>query len=289
MTAIRKPKTFFVFFLCLSSFLLMGIRGINAQYYLPYSGNPFYGNLSWNQGGLVSSPFMTSGYPLYQTGSYMGSSGLFSDIRVMPSNFYSGSSQSSQSQMMEGELLIYFSEGVQVETVGGKPSTNIQGINELIDQYGIYDIRASYSGEFYTVKFSKSHGVEEVREAFEDLTGYVEHAKPNLIRRAHTTTSSYTGLNTNLNMWSPQVSALTGLTNYSYPGTGLAFGTQSFPGQSFYPTLSLPQSTFSTGSIYSPLWQNQYFPTNSLSLRGWQQSGWGLQQNLINTFSNYWF
>jgi hypothetical protein len=247
----------------------MGIRGINAQYYLPYSGNPFYGNLSWNQGGLVSSPFMTSGYPFYQTGSSMGS-GLFSDIMVMPSNFYSGSSQTSQTQMAEGELLIYFSEEVQVETGGSKPATNIQGINELIDQYGIYDISASYSGEFYTVKFSKSHGVEEVREAFEDLTGYVERAKPNYIRRAHTT-------------------IYPGLTNYSYPGTGLTFGTQSFPMQSFYPTLSLPQSTFSTGSIYAPLWQNQSFPNNLLSLSGWQKSGWGLSQNLVNPFQNYWF
>jgi len=237
---------------------------------LPYSGGPFYGNLSWNQGGLlVSSPFMTSGYPFNQTGSSMGS-GLFADIMVMPSNFYSGSNQTSQSQMVEGELLIYFSEGVQVETVGGKPITNIQGINELIDQYGIYDISASYSGEFYTVKFSKSHGVEDVREAFEDLTGYVERAKPNLIRRAHTT-------------------IYPGLTNYSYPGTGLTFGTQSFPGQDFYSNFSLPQSTFSTGSIYAPLWQNRSFPTNPISLSGWQQSGWGLQQNLINPFTNYWF
>ncbi|MGA1790693.1 MAG: hypothetical protein ACMUIM_04345 [bacterium] len=288
MTTIRNPKSVFILFMCLSSFLLMGIGRINAQYYLPNSGNPFYGNLSWNQGGLVSSPFLTSGYPFYQTGSYMGSSGLFSDIRVMPSNFYSGSSQSSQSQMVEGELLIYFSEEVQVDTGGSKPTTNIQGINELIDQYGVYDIKASYSGEFYTVKFSKSHGVEEVSEAFEDLAGYVERAKPNLIRRAHTTTS-YSGLNTNLNMWSPQVSGLTGLTNFSNLATGLTFGTQSFPGQSLYSNFSPPQSTFSTGSIYAPLWQNQSFPGNSLSLSGWQQSGWGLQQNLYNLFPNYWY
>ncbi|MGA1796074.1 MAG: S8 family serine peptidase [bacterium] len=198
---------------------------------------------SWPSSPL-GQPWSTS--PLGQSWSGFGMT-PYSDIRTFPSISYGGSAQTKT--MKEGELIVGFSGGVSIEHHTGGPHTNIAEINELIEQFGIYEISASSSGAFHVLKFPDGQDVEEVRRAFSGIGGYVEYTEPNYVtRKAHS-----------------------GSASISYPsaGTGLSFLPQTSPLQSFTPSFTFP---YGAGTGLGTGWGGQPFTYSQPSSGGWNQS-----------------
>jgi hypothetical protein len=227
--------------------------------------------------------------PNYQYGQPLNTFGsnFNQNFGVIPIGYYSGSTQTKE--MVKGELIIYLSNQVQIEQHANGPRTNVPELNDLLDQYGVYDIDTSSSGGFYVLKFSESHNVNDVRKSFEGLSNYVESAEPNYIRKAHTTSS---GFNTMTGGWFPQISSAPGL-NISNSGTGFSFGFQLPVFQSSNLGFPFSQSTYSPGLTFGSTWQNQGLSLFQPSFNIWQQSSWGMPQSFnpafINSFPGNWF
>lgn len=287
MRIVRKVKAFSiicVFFISICIFIwFTEANPAIAQF--PF--NTLYGGLFGGGSQLmpISSPLFTSNYQTGQAWNPLGSN-LGPSFSVLPVGYYSGSTQTKE--MAKGELIVYLSDQVQIEQHENGPRTNMPELNALLDQYGVYDIEASSSGGFYVLKFSEGHDVNNVREAFEGLTDYVESAEANYIRKAHSSTS---GLNTMmggmlggsmLGGWSPQVSTFPGQSIFgqgiSYTGTGLNLGSWTQATQPFYSGYQFPQFNVSPGFTYGNSWQNQGLSFTQPSFNQWQQTSWGIQQ-----------
>ncbi|MGA1843784.1 MAG: S8 family serine peptidase [bacterium] len=227
-----------------------------AQYYglfgtsLGYLNQPSLTTVPFQWGQSWPSSQLGQPWSTPQWGQSWSGFGMtpYSDIRVLPSLSYGGSTQTKT--MKEGELIVGFSGQVSIEHHTGGPQTNIAEINELIEQFGIYEIRASPSGTFHVLKFPDGQDVEEVHQAFSGITGYVEYTEPNYItRRAHSGSSSIT---------------------YPTAGTGLSLWSQGSPLQSFSPSITFP--SYNTGTGLGTGWGIQPFTYSQSSFGGWNQS-----------------
>lgn len=283
MCFVSKVGTFLIFCVFFIYICIWGIGSNSAiaQNYFSFPTNPLYGNLfSVSQGMPVSGSLFTSNYQFGQVLNPFASN-LNPNFGIIPAGYYSSSIQTKE--MVKGELIINLSDQVQIEQHANGPKTNMPELNALLEQYGVYEIEASSSGEFYVLKFSKSHDVNDVRKAFENVIEYVNSAEPNYIRKAHSTTPSFnTMMGGMMGVWSPQVSSFSGQSflgqGFSYPGTLLNLGSLMPTTQPYYSGFPFSQLTSSAGLTYGSSWQNQGLSFIQPSISTWQQTPWGMQQ-----------
>jgi len=279
MSKVRKGKSLIIFLFLLFCLCLLNAIPAGTQLYPPFQLSQNFSNLSWNQ--PASMPFSSFYYPYGQNWN-QNISNSYPQFGIFPSVYQSGSSQTTQ--WLEGEIIVHFTEDVVIEDHGGGPTTNKSAINELIQQYGISAMEYSSSGGFYIVKFSKSHDVDDVQKAFENLGDHVTSAEPHLVRRAHSSSSMSMG-----NWGFPQSASIYTPLSYSLFGTGISSGSQYSPYQASPSNLSWFQGS-SSPNYYSIGWQNPSFSSLlQSSYNPWQQLGWGTTQTNFNPIYNLWY